>query len=219
MSLEVLDDVIAPNAIWSAAVSGSQMRGNRRAQNSGGYKQINVLQSRTLRRYEFGTVPLQQEGVTEQMVAARIARAWQALEGLHEVTEGGAYAFLVLDPKDSTAVHANGVVTLIDAGTHTYQLWKRYTSAGSTRTKDRKITRPRLAGFAISPAVPFTLDVETGIITIPSDPSAAAVTWAGTFYVPAHFESDNLDWDLLIAGPDGTRFIGAPNVVLTEVKE
>ena len=219
MSLTVLSDVIAPNSIWAAGARGKQMRVNSRGQNQGGYRQVNVMQSVTLRQYEFGTVPIQEDGADED--ARR--QAWQDLEGLHEVTEAGGYGFLLLDPKDCTANHAAGKVTLINAGAHTYQLIKRYTSVGSTRTKDRKITRPRVAGFVLringAPTNDFTLDKDTGVITIPSDPTAANVTWSGTFYIPVHFEQDDLDWDLLIAGPVGTRFVAAPTVVLTEVRE
>jgi len=154
---------------------------------------------------------------------AQRAQAWQAMEGLHEVTDGGAYGFLALDPKDSRVTYANGVATLVNAGAHTYQLWKRYQSVGSTRTKDRKITRPILSGFGLRVAgvteSSFTLDVETGIIVIPSDPVASSITWQGPFYVPVHFEEDDIDWDLVVAGQIGARYVTTPNVTLTEVLE
>ena len=56
--IPVLADVIAPNSLWSATVRGTHRRKNRRAQNIGGFQQINVLWSNTLRTWEFGTVPL-----------------------------------------------------------------------------------------------------------------------------------------------------------------
>lgn len=210
MSVTILSDVIAPNSIWSAGVTGKQQRLNARGQNQGGHKQINIVRARTVRQYDFSTVPL-------------TVSIWQTLEGLHEATEGGAYGFLVKDPKDVKATHAEGVATLISAGAHTYQLWKRYTSIGSSRTKDRKITRPLATGFelrvsgVVEPS--YSLNVDTGVITIASDPSASSITWSGYFYVPVHFDSDDIEWDLQIAGPEDTRFLAGQRVVLTEVLE
>ena len=210
MSITILSDVIAPNSLWSAGARGKQMRQNDRVQVKSGQTQINIGWTRTLREYEIGTVPL----TVEQ---------WQALEGLHEVTEGGAYGFLLQDPKDCSASDATGKATLINAGAHTYQLIKRYTSEGSTRTKDRIITRPRAAGFIVkisgSPTTSYTLDPNTGIITIPADPSAANVTWSGIFYVPVHFASDEIDWELVIAGAADTRLMAGPSVILNEIRE
>ena len=62
------------------------------------------------------------------------------IEGIHEVTEGGAYGFLLADPKDESATPATGRASLVSRAI--YQLAKRYTSIGSTCTKDRTITRP-----------------------------------------------------------------------------
>lgn len=212
MSIEVLSDVIAPNSLWSEGVQGKQMRFNARGQNSGGFRQINIVRAQTLRQYDFTNVPL-------------MVSDWQRLEGLHEVTEGGAYGFLVLDPKDSRATHENGRATLISSIAGTYQLVKRYTSAGSSRTKDRNITRPIAAEFELkingTITASYSLDADTGIITIPGSPTptAASITWASRFYVPVHFENDDIDWDLLIAGPADTRYAAGQRIVLTEIRE
>lgn len=210
MSITVLSTVIAPNSLWSAGARGKQMRRNSRVEVQSGESQINIGWSRTLRQYEIGTVPL----TVDQ---------WQALEGLHEVTEGGAYGFLLLDPKDCSATAAMGKATLISAPAHTYQLIKRYTSVGSALTKDRVITRPRASGFVVNisgtPTGAYTLDVDTGIITIPADPVASTVSWSGTFYVPVHFVADDIDWDLAVAGAASARLMAGPSVVLAEVPE
>jgi uncharacterized protein (TIGR02217 family) len=210
MSITVLADVIAPNSLWSAGVRGKQIRRNLRAQIQSGEMQINVGWSRTLRQYTIGSVPL----TVEQ---------WQTLEGLHEVTAGGAYGFLLLDPKDSSVTDATGKATLVSAPAHTYQLVQRKTAAGSTRTHDRIITRPRAAGFVLSvsgaPTGSFTLDPATGIVMIPAGPAAASVTWSGVFYVPVHFEDDEIDWELVRAGVADSRLMAGPSVLLTEVRE
>jgi len=208
MAIVVMADVIAPNSLWAAGLRGKNMRKNARAQSQGGAMKINIVWSRTLRQYEFGTVPLP-------------VQIWQTLEGLHEVTEGGAYGFLVQDPKDCTADDDTGKATLI-SGTD-YQLIKRYTSAGSAQFKDRTITRPKPVGFILkisgTPTGAYTLDDETGVIEIPAAPAASAVSWSGVFYVPVHFQSDTIDWDLVIAGAAEMRYAAGPSVVLEEVRE
>ena len=107
----------------------------------------------------------------------------------------------------------------------TYQLQKRYTSAGSTRTKDRKITRPIAAGFVLQAAgvtvapANYTLNTVTGTLTIPSAPAAATLTWSGSFHVPVHFASDEIDWELVRSGPMDTRLMAGPSVTVMEVAE
>lgn len=210
MAITVLATVIAPNSLWSSGARGKQMRRNSRVEVQSGEATINVVWSRTLRQYEIGTVPL-------------TLKQWQALEGLHEVTKGGAYGFLLLDPKDASATDLMGKATLLSASAHTYQLIKRYTSVGSSLYEDRLIKRPRAAGFVVNisgtPTTSYTLDVDTGIITIPADPLASNVTWSGTFYVPVHFLSDEIDWELSIAGAEDSRLMAGPSVVLAEVRE
>ena len=212
MSIIVLSDVIADECIWSAAgPHGKQMRSNQRVRVQSGEMQINVGWSRTLRQYEIGTIPLS-------------VAQWQELEGLFEVTEGGAYGFLLEDPKDNTVTDATGKAALLDAGTHAYQLIQRKTALNSTRVHDRVITRPRAAGFVLkisgTPTGSYTLNDETGVVTIPADPAATSVTWSGKFLVPVHFEHDDIDWELLRAGPVmDTRLVAGPSVLLTEVRE
>jgi len=210
MAITVLSDVILPNSVLSTGVRGKQLRNNTRTESRNGSAIININWSKTLRQYELGVVPMRLD-------------QWQAIEGLHEVTEGGAFGFLMFDPKDHATVDTQGFVTLIDAATHTYQLVKRYTSAGSTRSKDRTITRPKAAGFVLQingvPTGSYTLNADTGVVTIPADPVASTVRWSGSFYVPVHFESDQIDWELVVAGPDDTRYLAGPSVVLVEVRE
>jgi uncharacterized protein (TIGR02217 family) len=209
MAITVYADVIAPNSLWSATVSGKQRRSNNRGIVSSGKMQINVGWTRTMRQYTFGTVPL-------------TVSQWQALEALYEVTDAGAFGFLVQDPKDCSANHTTGKVTALPTA-NTYQINKTTTSVGSSQTHVRNITRPRAAGFILHisavPSVAYTLDADTGIITIPSGPAAGTVTWAGIYYIPVHFESDDLDWDLVIAGGADARFMVGPTCVLNEIKE
>ena len=200
-----------PKTLVSAGIRGRNVRRNTRTSARNGRMQINVDSDWTQRQYDFGVIPI-------------TVAQWQEIEGLHNVTKGGAYGFLLEDPKDSKALITQGVATLITGST--YQLHKRYTSAGSSRTDDRKITRPIAAGFVIevsgTPLVvttEYTLDADTGIVTIPSAPTDTTIAWSGPYYVPVHFMSDVIEWDLARAGDDDGRLIAGPNVVLDEVIE
>lgn len=307
MAITVLSDVIAPNSLWSAGVQGKNMRRNSRVQVQSGEQQINIIWSRPLRQYTIGSVPLT---VTQ----------WQALEGLFEVTEGGAYGFLMEDPKDCTVSDTNGLLypyttALVGSiglgyGVPTYKLYKRYTAAGTTRTKNRAITRPgsiilKRGGVAVTIGVApgnAAINADTGTITFVADTSQSlsgitpgsttvltfssgtpmvaamsvgqrvylsgvtgtiatalnglshvitakgasdltistnttgltatlfgtaykypqaseSITWSGRFYVPVHFDNDDLDWELVIAGPTESRFMAGPSVVLSEIRE
>lgn len=165
MTIIVHSDVVMPNSVLAAGVRGKQIRKNTRAQSPSGHMQINVVMSKTLRQYELGIVPM-------------LPDAWQAIEGLHEVTDGGAYGFLMEDPKDNSA--PAGVMAWVSPGV--YQLVKRYTSIGSTRTKDRNITRPRATPALTRNASAVTLgtaagnaavDYTTGRVTFVADASQA----------------------------------------------
>ena len=179
MSLTVYSDVILPNSIVAAGVRGKNLRMNARAQTQGGYETVNAIWTRTLRQFELGIVPMQHD-------------QWQALEGLFEVTDAGTFGFLMEDPKDNTTASGAGFmqpllsgVTVgtigLGYGLPTYQLLKRYTSAGSTRTKDRNIKRPKAAPALLRGGSPVTLgagagnaavDTTTGIVTFVADSSS-----------------------------------------------
>jgi uncharacterized protein (TIGR02217 family) len=174
----VLNDVILPESIVEGNVRGSQQRKNVRASNQAGFVKANIVWRDTLRRFELGFAPM-------------FVSDWQAIEGLFEVTEGGAYGFLMRDPKDSNAAeaaglpmpYAGGEVGAIGFGygVPTYHLYKRYSVVGSARTKDRRITRPfevtvKRGGVAVTEgagAGQIDIDTDTGIVTFVADAASA----------------------------------------------
>jgi uncharacterized protein (TIGR02217 family) len=209
----VLADIIAPNSLFEAGVTGRQIRRNRRAENRAGIPVVNVDWSYTRREFTWGTVP-------------HTLAVWQTLEGLFEVTDAGGYGFLIQDPKDPRADHTTGTTTLINAGAHTYQLVKQYTFTGAAAPHNRPIRYPKATGFELkisgvtkTAGVDYTLNDETGVVTIASDPSASTVTWAGIYYVPVHFQSDEIEWELAVAGGEDQRYVVGPRVVLQEIKQ
>lgn len=309
-ALTVLADVILPHSIIAAAgLQGRNQRNNTRRGSQAGFQNINVNWGDTLRQYELGFIPM-------------LPAQWRTIEGVHEVTDGGAFGFLLTDPKDSMVDATQGLMhplsgtTLVGTiglgyGVPTYKLHKRMAAIGTTRTKDRRITRPILAGNLLkrdaatvvlgAGAGQAALNVDTGVVTFVADTSQAltsvtvgattvlnfasgtpivaalaigervyltglsgtaasllnglshaitakgatsltisttttglaatggtaykypqaseALTWSGSFYVPVHFASDDIDWALAAGGPAESRLIVGSSVLLQEVRE
>jgi uncharacterized protein (TIGR02217 family) len=179
VSITVYNDVILPASVLSAGVRGKNARRNTRTMTANGQGQINVDWSRTLREYQLGIAPMP-------------VTTWQTIEGLHEVTEGGAYGFLMQDPKDSAVAATEGLLypynTSALLGTNglgygipAYKMYKRYTSVGSTRTKDRSITRPQTTpvvkrgGSTVTHgagAGNIAINYDTGTVTFVADSSS-----------------------------------------------
>ena len=301
--VSILSDVILPETVISAGVRGRNVRTNTRTQNQGGYMQANIVAG-TLRRYEIGIIPM-------------FVAQWQQIEGLHEVTEGGAYGFLMRDPKDSNVVagllqpYTTAIVGAIGLGygVPSHRLYKRYTVTGSARTRDRRISRPSAAAITRggAPVVvgaaagQIAINYDTGTVTFVADTSQAmssitvgattvlnfangtgivaalavgqrvyllgitgtaagvlnslshaitakgatsltistvttgltasagtaykypqgseALAWAGDFYVPVQFETDEIDWQMLAPGDEASRILSGPSVALVEVRE
>jgi uncharacterized protein (TIGR02217 family) len=210
MSILVFSDIVFRHSVISAGVKGRQVRKNKRVTTASGFESINIVWDRTLREFEIATIPLQRAD-------------WEYIESIHEITEGGAYGFLLEDPKDShttnTTAYTQTTGVMASLGGGTYQLYKRYKHLASTRYKDRKITRPVASEFqaydvAGSPLT-GTVDANTGIATITGVPA----TWVGRFYVPVHFQSDIIDWTLEASGPESVRYWSGPSVVFEEIRE
>ena len=205
MSITVYSDVILPDSVIASGVRGKQIRRNSRVTTDSGLSSINIVWTQTLREYEVGFIPM-------------IREAWQDVETIHEITEGGAYGFLMKDPKDQYAASTEGVV--LGLTSTTFQAYKRYLHDDSGRYKLRKITRLEEDSFVLGGGLTGTVDPDTGIIAIPSAPAAASVTWEGGIYVPVHFMDDFIDWEIVGSGATAeARFVAGPNVVLREIRE
>lgn len=214
MAITILNDVILPNSVIAAGVRGKNMRLNSRVTTDNGAQAVNVIWTKTLRQYEIGIAPMNVE-------------QWQAIEAIHEITEGGAFGFLMQDPKDNHVTAGGGIFELIDPtppdfapGVY-YQMVKRYVDPVSGRTKDRKITRPKGTILVYENGVLTAASVSPldGIASVAGSPDAETLTWTGSFYVPVHFVDDSIDWELVTGGAAGSRFLAGPSVLLQEVRE
>lgn len=187
----VLSDVILPNSVVAAAgVRGKNKRVNDRVSNQAGFMTVTSVSLTTLREYEIGFIP-------------SLPNIFQAINGIFEVTDGGASGFLMEDPSDNTTT--NGLLQPLQGGVAvgaigagygvpTYQLLSRYTSVGSTRTRDRTIKRPKSSAVLLRAGIAVTigagagnaaLDVTTGLVTFVADASqnVSAITVGSTTQV------------------------------------
>lgn len=185
MAITVYSDVLLPaRVIEASSVRGKLVRVNQRTQSPSGRQAVNIQQDRTLRNYEFGLVPMH-FGV------------WQTLAGLFEVTDAGAYGFLMEDPTDISVAASEGLLqpyTTAAVGTiglgygvPSYRLHKRYTTIGGTRTRDRRISRPQNNPTIKRDSATVTLgagageaavNYDTGLVTFVADASQALTSIA-----------------------------------------
>jgi uncharacterized protein (TIGR02217 family) len=135
MAITVFNDVVLPESLISSGIVGKNQHNNTRAISASGYATVNINWTKSLRQYQLGVLPLKID-------------QWQTLEGLHQITYGGAYGFLMQDPKDQAVSASEGFLVGSDGygvgtGLATYQLHKKYLGLDSTRAFYRKITRPK----------------------------------------------------------------------------
>lgn len=130
---------------------------------------------------------------------------------------GRTHSWPLLDPTDSETTVLSGFAENTDTANQ-YQLVKRY-GAGAY-AYDRKITRPfsvALYKSGVLQTSGYTLDEETGLVTIGST-TAAALTWAGRFYVPCRYDTNRLPTRVVNrSGQD--LLIESGGIPIVEVKE
>ena len=210
MGITIYADAILKNGVLSSGVSGKTLRSNTRIQTDTGGMTVNSNWSQGLRQYELASVP-------------RTIDQWRDIESLFQITKGGAFGFLLEDPKDHKVDIGQGKATLVSGAV--YQLTKRYIFTGSSQYHDRNITRPKSTGLVVtydgSNAPAYTLDSATGRVTFTGGAVADAslIAWIGEFYVPVHFTNDEIDWELVSPGAYEARYVAAPSIPISEVRE
>jgi uncharacterized protein (TIGR02217 family) len=190
MTITIYTDLILPETVMAAGVRGKQIRRNSRVTTQGGYVSANIVWSRTLREFEIGYIPM-------------LPSAWADIEGLHEITEGGAIGFLMQDPKDRGVSYANGGLQAfvggvatgtpgVGNGGPTYRLAKIYRFTGSSRVKSKPITRPVTGSVGVqrnaaavtegSGAGEIDVDLTTGVVTFEPDDEQTVIGFQNNFF-------------------------------------
>lgn len=169
MSVVVYEDVIVPQSVLLAGVTGSNSRKNDRSSNQGGYATVNAVRDVTLRSWQIGVAPM-------------LLSAIQDVLGIWEVTDAGAFGMLLQDPVDSVVTAAQGSLQGYMAGVQSgvagfgnggplYILQKVYTAKNSTRTRARDITRLKGTPSLTRGGSPVTIGVSAGNVAISAGPS------------------------------------------------
>lgn len=168
----VYEDLIFPQDILLDALSGTAGRKNDRGMNQAGFAYANVVRDITMRTWQIAIEPL-------------FVRQLQEVFAINEVTDYGAFGFLLEDPIDSTVTAAQGAligylagvqygVSGYGNGTPNYSLQKVYTARGSTRKRARDITRPKGTPAILRGGSPVVVGVAAGNIALSAGPVKVA---------------------------------------------
>lgn len=168
MSIAVLSDVIIPQSVVMAGIVGRITRKNDRSVNQGGYATANVVRDVSMRDYTMGVKPM-------------LLALWEAIMGIYEVTDAGAYGMLLEDPVDAVVTTAQGAligymagvqsgVSGYGNGTPNYSLQKLYTAFGSTRKRARDLSRPKGTPAILRGGSPVVVGVAAGNISLSAGP-------------------------------------------------
>lgn len=169
MTIEVLTNVVIPQGILTAGITGELSRQNKRGQNIGGFATVNAYRDVTMRSYQVGTGPMRQE-------------AGEQLVGAFEVTDAGAKGMLYEDPIDSSATVANGSLQGymlgveygspgLGNGCPTYGFRKMYAVWGGALSRARAFTRLNGSPSLFRGGSPVTIGTLAGNAAISAGPS------------------------------------------------
>jgi uncharacterized protein (TIGR02217 family) len=125
----------------------------------------------------------------------RIARFWHAIGGM-----AGSFLFKDYTDFNSTNTPSTAVTRLdqpvVETEDGNFQLVKLYEDDEFMFQQQRIIQKPKQgsilvadAGTLLTEGVDYSLDYDTGLLTLNSSLPVGTPTWGGDFYVPVMFES------------------------------
>ncbi len=166
MSIVVYGDVILPNRVILAGVNGRQTRQNVRGANQAGYATVNAVRDTTIREYTIG-------------IKAMSKSKWDLIEGIWEVTDSGAYGFLIEDPKDATVTEGGlqGYLLGTEYGTPgfgnggpVYGLRQIKRPVSGSRYVARAVTRPNSTPVMLRGGTPIVVGAGAGQVSLSAAP-------------------------------------------------
>ncbi|MDM0041883.1 hypothetical protein QTI05_22775 [Variovorax sp. J22R193] len=169
MTITVLTNVVIPQGILTAGITGELSRQNKRGQNIGGFATVNAYRDVTMRSYQVGTGPMRQD-------------AGEKLVGAFEVTDAGTFGMLYEDPIDSSVTVANGALQGYMLGVEygnpgfgnggpVYGFRKMYAVWGGALSRARAFTRLNGTPSLYRGGTPVTIGVAAGNAAISAGPS------------------------------------------------
>lgn len=165
-TIEVFDDVVMPELVLLAGVTGTRSRKNIRGINQGGYANVTAVRDFTMQSYQIATEPM-------------LSELASAIIGIIEVTDSGVFGFLIEDPLDSRASALEGglqgYMLGVEYGTvgfgngcPTYGFRKIYIAYGSTRKRARAVTRLHGSATMLRGGSPIVVGVAAGNVAVSS---------------------------------------------------
>lgn len=144
--------------------------------------------------------------------AARLPEEYGPLGAFFEICMGKAYPFLLKDWLDYKHSDKNGSGFFTELTSTTFQMWKRYTINSVTR--DRRIQKPKSGTITVTGGTVSSIDLTTGIVTMTSGTPTA---WAGEFYVPCRFDTDEMKPAVIEKKPTGELFVDWMSIPIVEI--
>lgn len=194
-------DIRFPDKISYGAIGGPEFNTDVVIINSG-YEQRNANWSIARSSYDVSH-------------AARTTEQMRELVAFFRIAKGKANSFRFKDWLDFEC--DNGIlVSLNSESAFLYQLYKPYDNDAGQYL--RKITRPNEISLyrndVLVDPLDYVLDINTGIVEIETVASDDVFKWTGTFDVPARFDTDKLEGEII--APD---VYGWSSIPIVEVKE
>ena len=118
-----------------------------------------------------------------------------------------------------TFANGSGIIAAMSVGQRVYITGITGTAATTLNGLSHAITAKDAGLFTLTISTATTGLTATAGTAYKYPQASESLTWTGSFYVPVHFASDDLDWDILRSGPADTRIIAGPSVTLLEVRE
>lgn len=156
-------------------------------------------------------------------LAVRTVTDYREVQNHFHMARGRLHSWPLKDPLDHRVEASQGVVASTTENSPLgNQLYKRYGSGSFAY--DRKITRPISGTIQVyengtlrTEGVDYTLDYSTGEIF--TGISISTLRWAGQFYTPCRYDTDELPASLVQKTPQGEYLVQVDGIPIVEVRE
>ena len=205
------DDLIFPESISLSGFKGKRQRLTTVVEVQSGFDQRRSLWAITKRSYDAGLV-------------TRPADQWRLIDDFFEICEGQAIGFLLKDPTDYQVDQAHGLLAAVAGDVYSLQKVRvvgshsAYRAIGKPRASTVVVWRMRAGVTSLVSTTNYTVDAVNGTVTFNVGFVVAGDTfaWAGEFYVPVRFTTDDLDWETVDKQAFGQLLIQGPSIPITE---
>lgn len=113
--------------------------------------------------------------------------------------------------------NGTGIVAALAVGGRVYLSGLTGTAAAALNNLSHAITAVGATSLTISTST--TGLAATGGTAYKYPQPSEALAWTGSFYVPVHFVTDEIDWQLEMPGAADTRLVSGPSCVVQEIRE